>query len=69
MRRLMGRLGVLVGAGLLTMSNTGCILNMYSPDPNDRMQEMLSRCSSSQKTCGKFARNGDASGLPTCLRT
>jgi hypothetical protein len=28
-------------ASLVLMSNTGCILNMYSADPNVRMEQML----------------------------
>jgi transcriptional regulator of aromatic amino acid metabolism len=27
--------------GLATLSNVGCIINQYSSDPNERMQEML----------------------------
>jgi hypothetical protein len=30
-------------AFLLTVSNTGCLLNMYSADPNERMQQLLNQ--------------------------
>ena len=39
MRRLLLLAAVLGFTGL----NTGCILNMYSPDPNERMQQMLNQ--------------------------
>jgi hypothetical protein len=39
MRRLLLLAAVLV----FTCTNTGCILNMYSSDPNERMQTMLNQ--------------------------
>ena len=37
----MGRLGMLAAAALLALANTGCLLNMWSADPNMRMEELL----------------------------
>ena len=39
MRRFLG-LAAILG---LTAMNTGCLLNMYSPDPNERMQQLLNQ--------------------------
>ena len=38
----MRRLLLLAVLGI-TLMNTGCIMNMYSPDPNERMQQMLNQ--------------------------
>jgi hypothetical protein len=39
----MRRLLLLAAVLGFTLLNTGCILNMYSPDPNERMQQMLNQ--------------------------
>jgi hypothetical protein len=39
MRRL--RMLVLAAAGALALANTGCMLNIWSSDPNTRMAQML----------------------------
>ena len=39
----MRRLLLLAAVCGFTALNTGCILNMYSPDPNERMQQMLNQ--------------------------
>ena len=37
----MRRILAMTTACLLLVSNTGCVLNMYSADPNIRMEQML----------------------------
>jgi hypothetical protein len=37
MRRLRG----LAVVAVLALANTGCFLNMYSSDPNERMEQLL----------------------------
>jgi len=39
----MRRLLFLVAALGLAATNTGCLLNQYSSDPNERMQQMLNQ--------------------------
>ncbi len=39
----MRRLLFLGAAVVLAAANTGCFLNMYSPDPNERMQQLLNQ--------------------------
>ena len=39
----MRRLVLLAAVIVLAALNTGCLLNMYSPDPNERMQQMLNQ--------------------------
>ncbi|HJT76546.1 MAG TPA: hypothetical protein VJ739_05025 [Gemmataceae bacterium] len=39
----MRRLLVLVGIALLGVSNTGCLINQYSSDPNRRVSELLNQ--------------------------
>jgi len=41
MRRLMRRLLMLAGLGLVLLANTGCFVNIWSSDPNLRMEELL----------------------------
>ena len=35
------RLTLLAAAACLTLSNTGCLLNIWSSDPNTRMEQLL----------------------------
>jgi hypothetical protein len=37
----MRRVFLLIAAAALTFSSTGCLLNIYSADPNRRMDELL----------------------------
>jgi hypothetical protein len=37
----MRRVFFLIAAAALTLSNTGCLINIYSADPNRRMNELL----------------------------
>jgi hypothetical protein len=37
----MRRVFLLIAAAGLTFSNTGCLINIYSADPNRRMDELL----------------------------
>jgi hypothetical protein len=39
----MRRLLLLAAVLGFTLLNTGCILNMYSSDPNERMQQLLNQ--------------------------
>ena len=39
----MKRLFILAALAIAGMSNTGCFLNAYSPDPNERMRELHSQ--------------------------
>ena len=37
----MRRLGLTIALLILSIGNTGCLLNMYSADPNERMQQLI----------------------------
>lgn len=37
----MRRLLLLIAVAAMVLSNTGCLLNIYSSDPNRRMKELL----------------------------
>jgi hypothetical protein len=39
----MRRLLLLVAVAALVLSNTGCLLNAYSSDPNRRMKQLLNQ--------------------------
>jgi len=39
----MRRLLLLAAVLSLTLVNTGCFINMYSSDPNERMQQLLNQ--------------------------
>ncbi len=38
------------------LSNTGCIINQYSSDPNERMQEMLNESENLRQIRGEWER-------------
>ena len=52
MRRL------LLVAALVCLSNTGCILNQYSSDPNERMEQMLKTMATVDELTGLYNRRG-----------
>jgi hypothetical protein len=39
----MRRLLLLSALAVLGLSNTGCLFNMYGPDPNTRMKQLLNQ--------------------------
>jgi hypothetical protein len=41
MRGLLRRLGLAAMLATVTFANTGCILNMYPADPNDRLSVLM----------------------------
>ncbi|MCS7046198.1 MAG: hypothetical protein NZO58_07570 [Gemmataceae bacterium] len=52
MRRLV--LAAVIGFGFL--ANSGCIINQYSSDPNDRMQELLNESENLRQIQGEWRR-------------
>ena len=52
----MRRLLLLAAVLGLTCANTGCILNMYSSDPNERMQQMLNQSEDLRQMRKEWAR-------------
>jgi hypothetical protein len=45
-----------VVAGTLCLANTGCILNMYSSDPNERTQQLLNQSEDLRQIRGEWNR-------------
>jgi hypothetical protein len=43
-------------AGLMCLANTGCILNMYSSDPNERTQQLLNQSEDLRQIRGEWNR-------------
>jgi hypothetical protein len=43
MRNKVQRLGLALAVAAVTLSNTGCILNLYPADPNDRLQVLFNQ--------------------------
>jgi hypothetical protein len=41
MRKMVRRLGLAFAAAAVTLSNTGCIINQYPSDPNERVQVLF----------------------------
>ena len=64
MRRLL-LLAAILG---FTLINTGCILNMYSPDPNERMQQMLNQSEDLRQMRNAIARGTTPTDFETKLR-
>lgn len=45
-----------VALALLALSNTGCFINMWSSDPNERMQELLNVSEDLRQIRGEWRR-------------
>jgi hypothetical protein len=41
---------------VMALSNVGCIINQYSSDPNERMQEMLNESENLRQIRGEWER-------------
>ena len=52
----MSRWLLLIGAGLLGLGNTGCILNMYDPDPVIRMEQLMNQSEDLRQIRGELSR-------------
>jgi hypothetical protein len=52
MRRLLG----LAAVSALALANTGCFLNMYSSDPNERMEQLLYQSEDLRQIRGEWRR-------------
>ena len=51
------RRGILSAAlALMVLSNVGCMINQYSSDPNERMQEMLNESENLRLMRGEWQR-------------
>ena len=50
------RLVMLAAGALLAVANTGCLLNMYSSDPNVRMQQLLNQSEDLRQIRYEWAR-------------
>lgn len=52
----MRRCILLTALALMSISNVGCIINQYSSDPNERMQEMLNESENLRQIRGEWER-------------
>lgn len=52
MRRLLS----LAAVAALALANTGCFLNMYSSDPNERMEQLLYQSEDLRQIRGEWRR-------------
>jgi hypothetical protein len=43
-------------AGIMCLGNTGCILNQYSSDPNERTQQLLNQSEDLRQIRGEWNR-------------
>jgi hypothetical protein len=52
----MRRLLVALAAAGLIVSNSGCLLNIYSPDPNRRMRQLLNNSEDMRQISNEWER-------------
>jgi hypothetical protein len=52
----MRRLHLLAACACLSLANTGCFINMWSSDPNERLQEELNASENLRQVKGEWRR-------------
>ena len=56
MRKMVRRLGLAFVAAFVTLTNTGCILNLYPADPNDRLQVLFNQSEDLRQVRSEWGR-------------